>query len=433
MRTLHAYLNEKRVGTLSEGSDLWRFEYDPAWANAPGSFDLSPALGRASLVHEDGGSVRPVQWYFDNLLPEETLREALIKEAGIKGDDAFALLQYLGAESAGSLVLLPPDIDASPRGGLRALSDESLSQRIRKLPRVSLSTGAPKQMSAAGAQHKLLVVYRDGQLFEPMGGEPSTHILKPNHQSEDYAASVINEYAMQRLGAMLGLGSPPVYRRYVPEPVYFIERFDRFIDEHGVAQRRHVIDACQLLNKSRSFKYTSASLQTLADCVGQCRNRVAARLKLYRWLVFNLLIGNDDNHLKNISFMVSNQGIEVSPPYDMLCTAVYRTKAFADERATWPDVKLMIELPGTLAFGQVTRQSVLEAGVALGLSNRISERELDSMVAVIPQALAMVRIGIETQNQDYSPPVKPFLAGEMRVLRAIEHLVVPFMLQRVAR
>jgi serine/threonine-protein kinase HipA len=298
---------------------------------------------------------------------------------------------------------------------------------------VSLSTGAPKQMSAAGAQHKLLVVYRDGQLFEPMGGEPSTHILKPNHQSEDYAASVINEYAMQRLGAMLGLGSPPVYRRYVPEPVYFIERFDRFIDEHGVAQRRHVIDACQLLNKSRSFKYTSASLQTLADCVGQCRNRVAARLKLYRWLVFNVLIGNDDNHLKNISFMVSNQGIEVSPPYDMLCTAVYRTKAFADERDTWPDVKLMIELPGTLAFGQVTRQSVLEAGVALGLSNRISERELDSMVAVIPQALAMVRIGIETQNQDYSPPVKPFLAGEMRVLRAIEHLVVPFMLQRVAR
>jgi len=26
---------------------------------------------------------------------------------------------------------------------------------------------------------------------------------------------------------------------------------------------------------------------------------------LYDWLVFNILIGNDDNQLKNISFMVS--------------------------------------------------------------------------------------------------------------------------------
>ena len=431
MRTLDAYLNDQRVGTLSEGHDLWRFEYDQTWVKAPGSFDLSPALDRAALAHEDGGSLRPVQWYFDNLLPEETLRDALIKESGIKGDDAFALLQYLGAESAGSLVLLPPGVDARPRGGLRALADESLSQRIRNLPRVSLSTGAPKQMSAAGAQHKLLVIFRDGQLFEPVGGEPSTYILKPDHMSEDYASSVINEYAVQLMGAMLGLGSPTVHRRYVPEPVYFIQRFDRFIDGQGVTQRRHVVDACQLLNKSRSFKYSSASLQTLADCIARCRNRVAARLQLYRWLVFNILIGNDDNHLKNVSFMVSDQGVEVAPPYDMLCTAIYRTKAFADERANWPDVKLMIELPGASTFGQVTRQSVLEAGMALGLTSRISERELDSMVAAIPNALAVVRAGIEAQNKDYPPAVAPFLAGEMRLLLAVEHMVVPFMLQRV--
>ncbi len=431
MRTLDAYLNDQRIGTLSEGNDLWRFEYAASWVNAPGSFDLSPALRRASLVHEDGGTLRAVQWYFDNLLPEETLREALIKESGIQGDDAFALLQYLGAESAGSLVLLPPGVEAGPRGGLRALADDNLSQRIRDLPRQSLSTGAPKQMSAAGAQHKLLVVYRDGQLSEPVGGEPSTHILKPNHPSDDYASSVINEYAIQRLGAMLGLGSPPVHRKYVPEPVYLIQRFDRLSDARGMTQRLHVIDACQLLNKSRSFKYASASLQTLADCIAQCRNRAAARLQLYRWLVFNLLIGNDDNHLKNISFMVSDQGMEVAPPYDMLCTAVYRTKAFADERATWPDVKLMIGLPGASSFGQVTRQAVLEAGEALGLTRRISERELARMSAAMPQALTAIRIDIESQNQGHAAPAARFLAGEMRVLRAIEGIVLPFMLARV--
>ena len=201
MRTLNAYLHDQRVGTLSEGNDLWRFEYDPAWVKAPGSFDLTPSLGRATQLHQDGATQRPVQWYFDNLLPEEALREALIKDAGLKGDDAFALLQYLGAESAGSLVLLPPSSDAKPRGQLKPLLDDALSQRIRNLPRQSLSSGAPKQMSVAGAQHKLLVVLRSGKLYDPVGSEPSTHILKPDHLSDDYPASVINEYAMLRLAA----------------------------------------------------------------------------------------------------------------------------------------------------------------------------------------------------------------------------------------
>jgi serine/threonine-protein kinase HipA len=118
-----------------------------------------------------------VQWYFDNLLPEENLREAISKEADIRGDDAFALLEYLGAESAGSLVLLPPDRTETGRGGLQALSDNQLCERIRNLSRATLSSGAPKRMSAAGAQNKLLVVYKDNELYEPVGSEPSLPIL----------------------------------------------------------------------------------------------------------------------------------------------------------------------------------------------------------------------------------------------------------------
>ena len=118
MRTLIAYLNDQRVGTL-EGADVWSFTYDAAWAQHPQSFDLSPRLSRKQLRHQDGGSDRPVQWYFDNLLPEEALREAVSKEAHIQGDDAFALLTYLGAESAGSLVLLPPEQSVQTSGGLQ--------------------------------------------------------------------------------------------------------------------------------------------------------------------------------------------------------------------------------------------------------------------------------------------------------------------------
>jgi serine/threonine-protein kinase HipA len=155
-------------------------------------------------------------------------------------------------------------------------------------------------MSVAGAQNKLPVVYRNDALFEPVGSEPSTHILKPNHLGDDYPASVINEYFVMSLARSLGLSVPPVLRRYTPEPVYIIERFDRLPDNTGRTQRRHIIDACQLLSKSRSFKYTIATLKILAEIVEYCRNRVLTRLSLYRWLVFNLALANTDNHLKNL-------------------------------------------------------------------------------------------------------------------------------------
>ncbi len=173
------------MSTTGKSAPWARFEYDPAWAEAEDGFDLSPALARSMLSHTDGASIRPVQWYFDNLLPEEGLRTVLSKEAGIAQADAFGLLAYFGAESAGSLVLRPPGQPAAAKAGLRELPDPILQQRIVDLPRLSLTHDAPKHMSLAGAQHKLPVVYRHEKLYEPEPGEISTHILKPNHQGED--------------------------------------------------------------------------------------------------------------------------------------------------------------------------------------------------------------------------------------------------------
>ena len=367
-------------------------------------------------MHQDGGTERPVQWYFDNLLPEEQMREAISKEARIDGDDAFALLEYLGAESAGSLVLLPPDKDVNEPGGLRPLSDEELARRIRNLPRATLGSGAPKRMSLAGAQNKLLVVYRDGALFEPIGSEPSTHVLKPNHLSHAYPASVVNEYLVMSLARDVGLSVPPVFRRYTPEPIYLIERFERRIGTQGRTERRHIIDACQLLNKSRAFKYQSAILAALAQIVEYCRNRASTRLELYRWLVFNVLVANGGNHLKNLSFLVSAEGMELAPAYDLLSTGSYHTRAFGNERADWPATHLAIPLPGATTFAQVSRNSILSAGEALGLPRRVGERELDRLSRKVPDALSALARRVEAENAGCPEPARVFLGGEARLL-----------------
>lgn len=198
-RSLAALINNVNIGTLRESLGLWSFQYTPVWLEHPDRFPLSPHLPLSVDPIVDQASLRPVQWYFDNLLPEEGQRTLLTQAAQLKQADAFGLLAFYGAESAGSITLLPENaLDQAP-ATWQALSDAALSERIRQMSRVALAQNATKRMSLAGAQHKLAVVITNNQLFEPVGAALSTHILKPDHPDKTYAHSVVNEWFVMRL------------------------------------------------------------------------------------------------------------------------------------------------------------------------------------------------------------------------------------------
>lgn len=428
-RELHAFINERPVGVLREEDDIWALAYDHGWVRDPNGYALSPALPRQDVPLVDGASGRPVQWYFDNLLPEEGLRTIYAREAKLPSEDAFGLLTYFGAESAGSLTLLPSNVAPVAVPGRRELVDADLSLRIRNLPRVPLIHDSPKRMSVAGAQHKLLVVFDGERLYEPLPGEASTHLLKPNHPDAVYPNSAINEYFVMRLAHAVKLPVPTVSRRYVPEPVYLVERFDRMRDA-DTTRRLHAIDSCQLLNRARTFKYVAARIESLRAIADACRSRAAARLWLYRWLVFNLLVGNADNHLKNISALVSAAGIELAPAYDLLSTAVYDTRAFR-EQAVWPHTELALPLPDATHFAAVTREAVRRAAAELGVPLPIAERELSRLIATVPAAARTLVNAIEAENVQWPEPARVSFAGELRLLRAIERVVIADMVQRL--
>lgn len=440
MRQLRVFIDHRPVGTLSEGNDLWVFEYEEAWAKATDGFDLAPALPRTPPRHADGGTHRPVQWHFDNLLPEEMLRQAISKEANIKGEDAFALLEYLGAESAGSLTLLAPGKEPPATGALRELTDEALSARIGKLPRATLTAEAPKRMSLAGAQHKLLVVKVGERLYEPVGATASTHILKPGHPlSDDYPGAAANEFITMRLAGACGLSVPAVELRYVPEPVYIIERFDRRVElaKKGpeVAERqvfrRHIIDACQLLNRARSFKHTGASLEALQEVIDKATNKAAARLQLFRWLVFNVAVGNDDCHLKNLSFFMTADGVQLAPHYDLLATSVWNTRAFAEDKENWPNGPMAIALPGAERFGEVTATSVFDAARALGVPYNPALRIMREVLTKLPAALDREVAALKERHKRVPEAARRFLGIEAKLVRVMQKMVVPDMLARL--
>lgn len=432
-RSLRASINHTTVGTLQEQAGLWRFQYAPDWLNTPTCFALSPHLPLQAEPLLDGASQRPVQWYFDNLLPEEGQRLLLAGDARLDAADAFGLLAWYGAESAGSVTLLPPDAAPQSAEPLRPLPDEALQARIRQLPRAPLTQAAIKRMSLAGAQHKLAVVLQDGALFEPAGATPSTHILKPDHPDEDYPHSVINEWFVMRLAKRLGLDVPDVHRRYVPSPVYLINRFDRTPGSHGW-QRRHVIDACQLLGLDRSFKYSQGSLHNLAALANACRSPAVARPRLFGWLVFNVLVGNSDAHLKNLSFLVSHEGVQLAPFYDLLSVASYDTAAF--DKSGWPaHTQLAWPLLGERHFSAISRGLLLEAGAVLNLAKGTAERLLENLRSRAVQQAEALYAEVEADNArllQARPELAATLAGEARCLRTLLHTVIREMAQQLA-
>ncbi len=409
-RRLEVWLDARKVGELREQGNLWSFGYDREWQAS--GFDLSPALRRADGEIVDGASLRPVQWFFDNLLPEEGARRLLARDANLDPADAFGLLQHYGPESAGALTLLAPG-QALPEPRLEPLPDEVLSARIRALPRQPLSEGAPKRMSLAGAQHKLAVVLHEDRLWEPVGRAASTHILKPDHERVDeYPHSAANEWFCMRLAAACGLPVPAVEFRHVPEPLYLVRRFDR--EGGGLEARRlYALDACQALSLDAVFKYREATAERLVELVSLCRRPAATRLALLRWQIFNLLIGNGDAHLKNLSVLSAPGagGMELAPHYDLLSTAVYRAP-------DWSGAELVISMGSARTFGQVRRADVVAFGAALGVPERTTLRQLEQVTGGMRgRARALVEA---YEAGEYGTP----WAGEARLLRQIAWGVV---------
>jgi len=236
-----------------------------------------------------------------------------------------------------------------------------------------------------------------------------------------------------RLARRLGLDVPDVHRRYVPAPVYIIDRFDRYRSTQGW-QRRHVIDACQLLGLDRSFKYAQGSMATLAALANGCRSPAVARTRLFTWLLFNVLVGNSDAHLKNLSFTVSHQGIQLAPFYDLLSVAAYDSLAF--DKQGWPtQTQLAWPIMGIRRFVDIDRNLLLQAGAALGLAKGTAERLLNHLCHRIQQVAQDLYAEVETENAHMyqsRPELAATLAGESRCLRAIVYTIIQQMVRQLA-
>jgi serine/threonine-protein kinase HipA len=182
--------------------------------------------------------------------------------------------------------------------------------------------------SLAGAQAKFPCIIRDHSILMPRSGEPTTHIVKlPIRAGSKWLDSVPNEFICMRLAAAVGLQVPNVMIIGAKIPLFAIERFDRKLSKAG-PKRLHTQDFCQALGLPSSRKYEEHGGPSFADCfhllAEESSNIARDQLALLDWLAFNLAIGNNDGHAKNLSLILRDSRIGLAPFYDIVCTAIYK-------------------------------------------------------------------------------------------------------------
>lgn len=323
-RTLGVWFRGQRVGTLSErDSGQLDFRYSQSWLSREASFAISH-----SLPLEPSTDPTLATRFFGNLLPEGIVRGALCRRLGISEDNDFAMLAAIGGDCAGALsVLVDGEAPPKPEKGLLPITRAKLDGYLRQPPAYASALDDDARLSLAGAQDKLGVAVGGKRLFLPRGMTPSTHILKlPNR---DFAALPQNEALVMRLADAVGLPSSRTSLWLAAShPLLLVERYDREIDEHGV-RRLHQEDFCQALGVDRRRKYEADGGPSFAACVALVRERSSSALidtqALLSWLVFSAIVGNRDNHAKNLALLRAETGQwRLAPFYDLVCTAAYR-------------------------------------------------------------------------------------------------------------
>jgi serine/threonine-protein kinase HipA len=324
---LIAYKENQRVGVLARTGDSYFFRYDKSWLEQENPAPLSYSLP----LREEPFSSRETKPFFSNLLPEGQLRDHAANKYRVSAEDDFELLAVLAGDCAGAIALYPEDVPPpTPENQrrYRLLSEQDKKRLLEEAFIADLSFLGPEEktrLSLAGVQDKLPVMIRDDELYLPLDGAPSTHILKPQHFK--WKNLVENEAFCMALAKEMELDVPETFILNDDSKAYIIKRYDRRIDGEGQIVRIHQEDFCQALGYSYRNKYQEHGGPGHKECfslVKTFRNPLADKIKLIHFTVFNLLICNYDCHAKNISLLYNGGSApSLAPFYDLVCVGVY--------------------------------------------------------------------------------------------------------------
>jgi serine/threonine-protein kinase HipA len=252
----------------------------------------------------------PVFGVFEDSLPDDWGRRLLIRKHQIPRHQQNLpnLLLAIGNAGLGALSFTEQTKPSPPSADTSILHLSSLVAAAERYERgetrdseLSLLLGAGS--SPGGARPKV-VLYDE---------EDGSHYLAKLPSVKDQVDVVRIEAATMKLAARAGLTVPPTRLvQCADKPVLLVSRFD--VIPGG---RRHMISFQTLLKVEGYYQLRYQDL--LAIVRKYSREPQEDSTRLYRQMVFNALLGNTDDHLKNFWMIHDHQqGWRLSPAFDLI-------------------------------------------------------------------------------------------------------------------
>jgi serine/threonine-protein kinase HipA len=323
LNALSVRLYGKQIGVINRlAGDRQFFAFEQDYIDDPQRPTLSLSFkgSTGGLVTNFRPVGRRVPVFFSNLLPEGHLRDYLAKRADVNPEREFFLLAVLGADLPGALIVAPLEDHERQSGPHHGHDDDSRD-----------GGEEPLRFSLAGVQLKFSAVMEtSGGLTIPADGMGGSWIVKL--PSARFVAVPENEFAMLELARRVGITVPenklvdvagikglPKRVHTVGGRALAVKRFDRLPDGTPV----HMEDFAQVFGEFPNNKYKFHSYANIAAVLWAEIGEDAV-LEFVRRLVFSVVIGNADMHLKNWSLLYPDQRRPaLSPGYDFVATVPY--------------------------------------------------------------------------------------------------------------
>lgn len=288
-----------------------QFRYAPEYLEHPQGFSLDPL--HLPLSTEIFNADRPkagVPGVFEDSLPDDWGRKLMVRRHKLGRNEQRVpnLLPLLGNQGLGALRYVEE--------GRQELKTTGVSRR--HLQELALLAEQFEQEPATADDDELILLFQAGS--SPGGARPKALVEDENvsylakfASTKDHLDVVSLEAATMELARQAGIETATT--RLMPlgnRKCLLVKRFD--INEVG--GRNHLISMQSLL---KADNYYNAGYRDLADVIRHISEQPGQDLhRLYKQMVFNVMIGNTDDHLKNFLMLHDDTGWRLSPAFDLV-------------------------------------------------------------------------------------------------------------------
>ena len=305
------------AGRLQRSDDVYIFNYGQSYLDRRDALAIylpELPLGRGEIIAD---APLPMANALRDAAPDAWGRRVIINRlTGKKGDEARAVeldeLTYLlnsGSDRIGAL-----DFQAS--------SDTYIGRDIERASLAELQESAERVLDGKSLHRDIDRALHHGSAIG--GARPKVliddddkkYIAKFSASTDTYSV-VKAEFMAMRLAERAGLDVAPVKLvKAAHKDVLLIERFDRVKTKAGWA-RRSMVSALTLFGLHEQMaRY--ASYEDLAEIIrARFDESGETLLELYSRLVFNVLVGNIDDHARNHAAFWNGETLQLTPAYDI--------------------------------------------------------------------------------------------------------------------